>query len=1179
LKNKESRYEEYKEMNFPAFEQSVLKYWADDSVFDKSIANRKDAPPFTFYEGPPSANGLPGIHHVMSRTLKDIFCRYKTLKGFQVKRKGGWDTHGLPVELQVEKSLGITKEDIGKKISIAEYNRACRNDVLKYKDVWDRLTERIGFWLDLEHPYVTYENTYIESLWYLLKELYDKNFLYKGYTIQPYSPAAGTGLSSHELNQQGTYRMVKDTTVVAQFKVIRDGKSEFLYNNAGADLFILAWTTTPWTLPSNTALAVGEKISYAEVRTFNQYTFEPIVVILARDLAAKYFSEGWEEIASPELKEFVSAWLSSGELNPEFKKALAAEDSAMHKEFAALVKARKVPFSIMQEVKGKELLGIHYEQLLPFAQPEKESGDAFRVITGDFVSTEDGTGIVHIAPTFGADDMRVAKQSGIAPMLVRDENGKLVPLVDLRGRFRKEMEDKVFGLAGEFVKEEYLGDAQKSEELKKQQEQLKSLIPKLDKYLSVDERLVLKLKLEGKAFKIEKYEHTYPHCWRTDKPLLYYPLESWFIKTTAVKERMVELNKTINWKPESTGSGRFGNWLENLVDWNLSRSRYWGTPLPIWRTEDGLEEICIGSLKQLSEEVEKAMNAGFMNSNPVSAGKDFDLHRPYVDEIFLVSASGKKMTRETDLIDVWFDSGAMPYAQWHYPFENVEIFKQNFPADYIAEGVDQTRGWFFTLHAISVMLFDSIAYRNVISNGLVLDKEGNKMSKRVGNVVDPFSTIEKYGADATRWYLLSNAQPWDNLKFDIEGLAEGQRKFFGTLYNVYSFFALYANIDGFKYAEKDIDAASRPEIDRWILSLLNSLIQQVESSMDEYEPTRATRAIQEFVNEHLSNWYVRLCRRRFWKGDYTTDKISAYQTLYTCLETVAKLMSSFSPFYAEQLYRDLNNVSGRDNAESVHLSNFPEVEAKLIDTDLEQRMQLAQDISSMALSLRKKVGIRVRQPLHKILIPLNDKETEARINQVRDLILSEVNVKELEYIYSTTGFITKRIKPNFKALGPKAGAKMKQLAAAITELGQEDIAKMEGEGSLDINLDGTIITLTAGDVEIISEDIPGWQVATAGKLTVALDITVTDELKQEGLARELINRLQNLRKDSGLEVTDRINVNIKSNDLLNDALNNYKNYICAEILADNLQISDSLPEGVEVDLDEIRMMVNISKNS
>lgn len=1150
------KYTEYKQLNLPQVAGEVLQSWEKEKVFEQSVMNREGAAPFVFYEGPPSANGLPGIHHVMARAIKDIFCRYQTLAGKQVKRKAGWDTHGLPIELAVEKTLGITKEDIGKKISIEDYNAACRKEVMKYTDKWEDLTRRMGYWVDMSSPYITYENSYIESVWYLLSELYRKDLLYKGYTIQPYSPAAGTGLSSHELNQPGCYKNVKDTTIVAQFRV-KDQSAHGLggwgpKDSFGGDLFFLAWTTTPWTLPSNTALAVGKDISYAAVKTFNQYTGKPVTVILAKDLLGKYFSDKNKDLKLEDYKE--------GD--------------------------KSIPFEIVKEVKGKDLEGLRYEQLMPYAQPAE--GDAFRVILGDFVTTSDGTGIVHIAPTFGADDYRVAKQNNVPALLVKDDEGNLVPLVDRQGKFVKEVTD----FAGEYIKEDYLNEVQKEEQLKIQVEKWKPVISKLEKYMSVDERIALMLKIDNKAFKIEKYEHTYPHCWRTDKPVLYYPLDSWFIKTTAMKDRMIELNKTINWKPEHTGTGRFGEWLNNLQDWNLSRSRYWGIPLPIWRSEDQQEELCIGSIEQLREEIEKSVKAGFMKSNPLgkfTAGdfakqnyESFDLHRPYVDDIILVSKSGKKMTRETDLIDVWFDSGAMPYAQLHYPFENKDQIdnKTYFPADFIAEGVDQTRGWFFTLHAISTMVFDSVAYKNVVSNGLVLDKNGNKMSKRLGNAVDPFETLDKYGPDATRWYMITNAQPWDNLKFDIEGITEVQRKFFGTLYNTYNFFALYANIDGFSYKEADVAMDKRPEIDRWILSELNTLIRQCDSYYSDYEPTKAGRAIQEFVDEHLSNWYVRLCRRRFWKGEYSEDKIAAYQTLYRCLEVVAQLSSPIAPFYMDKLFTDLNSVSGRHAATSVHLSDLPKPDEKLIDKKLEERMKLAQKISSMVLSLRKKQNIRVRQPLNKIMVPVLDKNFREQVEAVKGLILSEVNVKQLEYLEEDSGILVKKIKANFKALGPKVGKHMKSIAAAVAQFTQEDIARIEREGVYPVDVEGGKFELSLSDVEIVSEDIPGWLVISAGAVTVALDITITDSLRQEGIARELVNRIQNLRKDKALEVTDKIALRIQRNYLIDEAVNNNLNYICSETLASSLELVDEVrsDEGLLVEVDEeIRTFISIDK--
>jgi isoleucyl-tRNA synthetase len=1115
-------YKVYESLDLPAVSGEILRKWDAEKTFEMSVNSRENKPSFTFYEGPPSANGLPGIHHVMARAIKDIFCRYKTLKGFQVKRKGGWDTHGLPIELSVEKTLGIRKDDIGVKISIEEYNKACRKEVMKYKDIWDDLTRKMGYWVDLENPYITFTNDYIETCWYLLSEFYKKGLLYKGYTIQPYSPAAGTGLSSHELNQPGTYKTVKDTTAIAMFRI--QGGADDLFKNIEGDLFFLAWTTTPWTLPSNTALAVGAKISYVAVKTFNPYTSAPQTVILAKDLMGKYFPEKNAELSMEEFK---------------------AGDKA-------------IPYKVIAEFKGKDFEGISYEQLLPYAQPAE--GDAFKVLLGDFVTTEDGTGIVHIAPSFGSDDFRVAKQNGIGSLT----------LVDRQGRFVPEVSD----FAGEYVKEQYLTDDEKETERKKQGG---------EKYLTVDERIAIRLKKEGKAFKVEKYEHTYPHCWRTDKPVLYYPLDSWFIRTTAVKDRMVELNKTINWKPESTGTGRFGNWLENLVDWNLSRSRYWGIPLPIWRTEDGSEEKCIGSVAELHKEIEKSCKAGVMKSNPVHPEdfKSFDLHRPFVDDIILISDSGKKMKRESDLIDVWFDSGAMPYAQWHFPFENKEEFRKAYPADFIAEGVDQTRGWFFTLHAIAVMLFDSVAFKNVVSNGLVLDKNGNKMSKRLGNTVDPFDTLEKFGPDATRWYMISNAQPWDNLKFNMEGITEVQRKFFGTLYNTYSFFALYANIDQFSFSEDEIPVTERSELDRWILSELNSLVKLTDDCYADYEPTKAARAINDFVSEHLSNWYVRLSRRRFWKGEYSKDKIAAYQTLYTCLESLAIIMSPIAPFYSDLLFCDLNKVSSRHKVSSVHLAEYPSADPALIDKVLEERMELAQKISSMVLSLRKKVNIRVRQPLNKILIPVFDEGFREKTESVKDLILAEVNVKQIEFISETAGFLVKKIKPNFKILGKKAGALMKDIAAAIQNMSQEQILEFERNKTLELILSGQKIELVEEDVEIISEDIPGWQVISDGKLTVALDTTITQDLKEEGIAREFINRIQNLRKDKGLEVTDRIELKVLKHAGIQASLINNKDYICAEILAASLDIVNQLDseDAVEVEVnDDIHTRISIRKH-
>lgn len=1139
------KYQEYKQLNLTQIGDEVRKFWEKDKIFEKSLKNREGNTPFVFYEGPPSANGKPGIHHVMARTIKDLFCRYQTQKGKYVERKAGWDTHGLPVEISVEKTLGITKEDIGKKISVEEYNNACRKEVLKYKDMWDDLTKKIGYWVDLEHPYITFDNKYIETVWYLLKQLYDKGLLYKGYTIQPYSPAAGTGLSTHELNQPGCYRDVSDTTAVAQFKVIRDDRSEFLFEDTDTDVYFLAWTTTPWTLPSNTALAVGPDIRYLKVKTFNPYTGIPETVILAEDRLDAYF-------------------------NPK-DKDLAFEDYKPGD--------KHIPYKVIGQYSGKQLTGIRYEQLFPWVKP---MGKAFEVITGDFVTTEDGTGIVHIAPTFGADDDRVAKEAGIAPLILIDKNGEKRPMVDLKGRFYTlDMLDKDFvkeyvnanlynEYAGRYVKNAY------DETLS-------------DKDGSLDIDLAVSLKKENKVFRIEKHVHNYPHCWRTDKPVLYYPLDSWFVKTTALKDRMIALNKTINWKPKATGEGRFGNWLENLVDWNLSRSRFWGVPLPVWTTEDRTEQKCLGSAAELKAEVEKAVAAGVMKENPLKDFnpddmsdenyRTFDFHRPYVDNIVLVSDSGKKMYREPSLIDVWFDSGSMPYAQLHYPFENKETFKNNFPADFIAEGVDQTRGWFFTLHAIATMLFDSVAYKTVVSNGLVLDKNGNKMSKRLGNAVDPFETIEKYSSDATRWYMITNSQPWDNLRFDLNGVDEVRRKFFGTLHNTYAFFALYANIDGFTYSEEEIPVEKRTELDRWILSELNSLIKTVDEAYGNYEPTRAGRAIQYFVNEHLSNWYVRLSRRRFWKGSYSEDKIQAYQTLYRCLEVVAQLMAPVAPFYADRLFKDLNDVTGRIKAESVHLTDFPEADESQIDKLLEERMEIAQKISSMILSLRKKTNIRVRQPLNKVLIPVLDKHFQEQVQAVENLILSETNIKHIEYITGDSEVLVKKIKPNFKTLGPKYGKMMKQLAGAIMQLGQPDIRKLENGETLQLEINGQPVEITREDVEISTQDIPGWSVASLDNLTVALDITITDDLKKEGLARELVNRVQNLRKEKGLEVTDRITLQIEKSETTDEAFESFKDYICTETLADLTFVENSQNNGFEeVELtDGITAKINIEK--
>lgn len=1140
-----SKYPEYKQLNLSQIGKDVLKYWKDEQIFEKSISTRPENKPYTFYEGPPSANGMPGIHHVMARSIKDIFCRYKTLQGFQVKRKGGWDTHGLPIELAVEKALGITKEDIGKKISVDDYNAACKKEVMRYTDVWNDLTEKMGYWVDLNDPYVTYHNEYIETLWWLLQQMYKKGLLYKGYTIQPYSPAAGTGLSSHELNQPGTYKMVKDTTVVAQFKIKRNELSEKLYNGIDSDVHFIAWTTTPWTLPSNTALAVGKEIEYVLVQSFNQYTFESIYVILAKDLCGKYFSDKNVELTIEDYK--------SGDKN--------------------------IPYKILNSFKGKDLAGIQYEQLLPYAQPE--DGDAFKVIIGDFVTTEDGTGIVHIAPSFGADDFRVAKQNGIGSLT----------LVDKRGKFLGSVTD----FANEFVKEDYLSAEEKEVERTKQGR---------DKYLSVDERISIKLKTENKAFKVEKYEHTYPHCWRTDKPVLYYPLDSWFIKTTALKERMVELNKTINWKPESTGTGRFGNWLENLVDWNLSRSRYWGTPLPIWRTEDETEERCIGSVNELKEALQDAVVSDALTADEKLKLQDiikqydnntYDLHRPYVDDIILVSKSGKKMIREMDLIDVWFDSGAMPYAQWGLDMQKLadgdpQPFASGwngaYPADFIAEGVDQTRGWFFTLHAIGVLLFDSIAYKNVVSNGLVLDKSGNKMSKRLGNAVDPFETIEKFGSDATRWYMISNAAPWENLKFDLEGLQEVQRKFFGTLYNTYAFFALYANIDQFEIDEQNlIPVSDRPELDRWIISSLHALIKDVEEAYENYEPHRAARYIQTFVDENLSNWYVRLARRRFWRGEMTDDKKSAYETLFECLTVCSKLMSPIAPFFSDWMYKNVTDgirskaiqFNTTLKEESIHLSTWTNSDESLIDLGLNESMKLAQDISSMILSLRKKVNINVRQPLQKVLIPILDEQFEAKVERVKSLILSETNIKELTYLKDTEGFIKKKIKPNFKLLGAKVGKDMKEVAAEIAIFNQESILLLEKAGRITLNTGG--YELLIDEVEIIADDIPGWLVNVMGTLTVALDVNISEELRLEGIAREFVNRIQNLRKDKGFEVTDRINVVVAENEFIKEAINHNLNYICAEILANKLEFASTLTTKERVEINEKEIYISIEKAS
>lgn len=1112
------KYPEFSGLNLPAIEQEILAKWSKEQAFEKSVSLREGRKPFVFYEGPPSANGMPGIHHVISRTLKDMVCRYKTMQGFQVKRKGGWDTHGLPVELGVEKELGITKEDIGKKISVEEYNRKCREAVLRYKDKWDDLTNKMGYWVDLNDPYITFDNKYIETLWWILSELYKKGFLYESVSIQPYSPAAGTGLSSHELNQPGTYKDVKDTSAVAMFKAVRNDKSEFLFKEiSDGEIFFIAWTTTPWTLPSNLGLTVGPDIDYVLVKTFNPYTHLPINVVLAKALLGKYFKPEGE--------------------NGDFD--------------GYTEKARILPWKILTECKGSKIEDCEYEQLLPYEANAPEvirlqapDSRPFRVIPGDFVTTEDGTGIVHTAPAFGADDYRVGKKNKLGILTMVDRQGKFVDgLGEFSNRYVKNYKDE-------------------------------------PDYADVNVDISVKLKKENRAFKVEKYEHSYPHCWRTDKPILYYPLDAWFIKTTAVKDRMVELNKTINWKPKSTGEGRFGNWLENMVDWNLSRSRYWGTPLPVWRTEGGEEEICIGSIEELNEGIRKAgeVLGGDVNKNYLHEGI-LDLHKPFVDDIILVSASGKPMQRIPDLIDVWFDSGAMPYAQWHYPFENKALIDKGeaFPADFIAEGVDQTRGWFYTLHALGVMLFDSVAYKTVVSNGLVLDKDGNKMSKRLGNVVNPFETIKKYGADATRWYLITNASPWDNLKFDMAGIQEVQRKFFGTLYNTYQFFTLYANVDGFAFKEMAIPMTERPEIDRWILSSLNTLIKQVTRFMDDFEPTLAGRAIEEFVDEHLSNWYVRLCRRRFWKGNYEQDKISAYQTLYECLETIISLMAPISPFFSDAVFRNLNRVTGKFKEASIHHIDFPVADESVIDTSLEERMRLAQDTCSLVLSLRKKVNIRVRQPLQKLMIPVLTSEMKEQLEKIEDLIKAEVNVKEMEYITETEGVISKKIKANFKVLGNRLGAKMKLVSAAISNFNQLDITRIEKEGQYTLTIEGEPVSIALSEVDIVAEDIPGWSVSSKGSLTVALDITLSDELKQEGEAREFVNRIQNIRKESGFDLTDRIFVSVQEAPLLKSSIIRYNDYICREILADSIDWVPVILNGADIEINGILLKVVVNK--
>lgn len=1139
------KFAEYSNFNLSDINKEVLKQWEEKELFLKSVKTREGAPTFVFYEGPPSANGMPGIHHVMARSIKDIFCRYKTMKGFHVKRKAGWDTHGLPVELGVEKELQITKEDIGKKISVNDYNNACRTNVMKFTKEWTDLTQRMGYWVDLDNPYITYDNRYIETLWYLLKELYKKGYLYKGYTIQPYSPAAGTGLSSHELNQPGCYRDVKDTTVVAQFKML-DPKSEM---SAWGTPYFLAWTTTPWTLSSNTALCVGPNIDYVAVQSYNPYTGEPATYVLAKDLLNAHFSPKAAEVAMEDYK--------PGD--------------------------KLVPFKVIAEYNGTDLVGMKYEQLLNWIKPENAE-QAFRVIPGDYVTTEDGTGIVHIAPTFGADDARVAKAAGIPPLQLVDKFGNLRPSVDLTGKFYL-----LSDLDEAYVKE----NVNVAEYKKFEGKFVKNAYdPTLtDKDETLDVAICMEMKVNNKAFKIEKHVHNYPHCWRTDKPVLYYPLDSWFIRSTAARDRMIELNKTIKWKPESTGTGRFGKWLENLNDWNLSRSRYWGTPLPIWRTEDGTEEKCIGSIAELIEEIEKSVKAGFMKENPwknFKVGvytdenydpKNIDLHRPYVDDIILVSDKGEPMKRESDLIDVWFDSGAMPFAQMHYPFENKEVVDNGefYPADFIAEGVDQTRGWFFTLHAISTMIKDSVAFKAVISNGLVLDKNGNKMSKRLGNAVDPFETIEKYGSDPLRWYMITNASPWDNLKFDVEGVEEVRRKFFGTLYNTYSFFALYANVDSFTNSQPQVPMANRPEIDRWIISLLNSLIKEVDESYNDYEPTRAGRAISNFVNDHLSNWYVRLNRKRFWGGTLTEDKLAAYQTLYTCLDTISRLMAPISPFYADRLFLDLNSATGCDGSESVHLSDFPKADESLIDKVLEERMQLAQDISSMTLSLRKKENIKVRQPLQQIMVPVLSEREKENIDAVKDLIMNEVNVKGINFVDDSAGILVKKIKPDFKKLGPKCGKSMKKVAAQLQELSQEEISNFEKSGVYTLNIDGNDIMIEKGDVEILSEDIPGWLVANNGSITIALDVTITPELQKEGIAREFVNRIQNIRKSSGFEITDKICVKIENSENVKGAIESFGDYVASQVLANSIELVEKVANPIELDFDDFKVNIEVTK--
>lgn len=1145
-------YKEYKGLDYAQVGKEILQFWKENQIFEKSVEVREGSPSFTFYEGPPSANGTPGIHHVMARTIKDIFCRYKTLQGYQVKRKGGWDTHGLPIELQVEKELGIKKDDIGVKISIEDYNKKCREAVMRFTDLWLTMTEKMGYWVDMDDPYVTYKNDYIETLWWLLKQLYDQGLLYKGYTIQPYSPAAGTGLSSHELNQPGTYKDVKDTTIVAQFKVKLTGKSAYLFDTADSDdVYILAWTTTPWTLPANSALTVGKDITYVLIKTFNPYTYLPINVVLAKDLVGKYFSEKGKD-----------------------------------GDFAAYKEGDKViPWSVLMEFKGEHLEDIQYEQLLPYVQPLQDADKAFRVILGDFVTTEDGTGVVHTSPTFGADDFRVAKANGVPAIMVRDESGKEVPIVDRQGRFVKEIGE--FG--GRFVKEEYYSTEERNE----------------PDFRPTDVLIAIKLKEENRAFKVEKYEHPYPHCWRTDKPVLYYPLDSWFIATTKKKDRLVELNKTINWNPESTGTGRFGNWLENLVDWNLSRSRYWGTPLPIWRSDSG-EEACIGSVEELINELQKAIDSGVLSPEQQAKNESFlqskgteafDLHRPYVDEIYLVSASGKVMFREPDLIDVWFDSGAMPYAQFHFPFENLDKYPQSmggtasdsktsFPADFISEGVDQTRGWFFTLHAIAGLLFDSVSFENVVSTGLVLDKNGNKMSKRLGNAIDPFETIDKYGPDATRWYMITNAEPWDNLKFNLDGIAEVQRKFFGTLFNTYNFFALYANLDGYKVEQFNrVPREQLSELDRWIISKVYTLVKNVGEQFDGYNPTKAGRLIQDFVCDDLSNWYVRLNRRRFWQGEMSDDKRAAYETLQHCLAAVAQLMSPIAPFFADWLYRNLTDHVRTESIEkntpfkheSVHFTEWHTYDEFWVDAELEQSMQLAQDICSLVHSIRKGHKIKVRQPLTKVLIPVLSDKVREQIEHVAPIIMSEVNVKGVEFVSDDSGILKKKIKPNFKALGPKYGKNMKAVGEVINAMNEEQIREVERNGQVTLTSGDTTFEILLAEIEILTEDVPGWLVASQGSLTVALDVTITDELRREGIARDIVNRIQNLRKDSGLEVTDKISIQLENNNAeLADAVATNKNYICQEVQAVQLDlVADLNGSASEIEMDEFLLKVKI----